>query len=69
MDKTILIEKTSKKLKLYELIITASLFITLLLGIGALYIAVQLAITLWSIGGLCLIAFIGIRITIWWCHG
>ena len=67
--KTVLIEKTSKKLKLYELIITALLFIALLTGFGALYIAIPLAIAVWSITGLCLIAFIGIRIAIWWCHG
>ena len=67
--KTILIEKTAKRLKLYELIITALLFITLLPGFGALYIAVPLAIGVWSIPGLCLIFFIGIRIIIWWPHG
>ena len=67
--KTILIEKTSKKLKLYELVITALLFITLLSGFGALYVATPLAVTVWSITGLCLIAFIGIRIAIWWHHG
>ena len=49
--KTVLIEKTSKKLKLYELIITALLFITLLTGFGALYIAVPLAIAVWSVTG------------------
>ena len=65
MMKTVLIEKTSKKLKLYELIITALLFITLLNGFGALYIAIPLALGLWSITGLCLIAFVGIRIIIW----
>ena len=69
MMKTILIEKTSKKLKFYELIIVALLLITLLSGFGALYIAIPLAIAVWSISGLCLIAFIGIRIAIWWCHG
>lgn len=69
MMKTILIEKTSKRLKLYELITTALLFITLLSGFGALYIAIPLAIGVWSITGLCLIAFIGIRIAIWWHHG
>ena len=68
MMKTFLIEKTSKKLKLYELVITALLFITLLTGFGALYIAIPLAITVWCITGLCLIAFIGIRIIIWWYH-
>ena len=67
--KTILIEKTSKRLKLYELITTALLFITLLSGFGALYIAIPLALCLWSITGLCLTAFIGIRIVIWWHHG
>ena len=69
MMKTVLIEKTSKKLKLYELIITALLFITLLSGLGTLYIAIPLAVTVWSVTRLCLIAFIGIRIAIWWCHG
>ncbi|MBO5308145.1 MAG: hypothetical protein J6C40_09095 [Lentisphaeria bacterium] len=67
--KTILIEKTSKRLKFYELIITALLFITLFVGFGALYIAIPLAIAVWSVTGLCLIAFVGIRIAIWWCHG
>ena len=67
--KTILIEKTAKRLKLYELIITALLFITLLSGFGALYIAIPLAVTVWSVTGLCLIAFVAIRIIIWWCHG
>ena len=67
--KTILIEKTAKRLKFYELIITALLFITLLTGFGALYIAIPLAIAVWSITGLCLIAFVGIRIAIWWYHG
>ena len=67
--KTILIEKTSKRLKLYELITTALLFITLLSGLGALYIAIPLAIAVWSVTGLCLIAFVGIRIAIWWYHG
>ena len=69
MMKTVLIEKTSKKLKLYELIITALLFITLFTGFGALYIAIPLAIAVWSVTGLCLIAFVAIRIAIWWCHG
>ena len=67
--KPILIEKTSKKLKLYELIITAVLFITLLTGFGALYITIPLALCVWSVTGLCLIAFVGIRIVIWWYHG
>ena len=67
--KTILIEKTANRLKFYELIITALLFITLLSGFGALYIAIPLALCVLSITGLCLIAFVGIRIAIWWHHG
>ena len=63
--KPILIEKAAKRLKFYELIITALLFITLLSGFGALYIAIPLAIAVWSETGLCLIAFVGIRIIIW----
>ena len=51
-------------MKLYELIITVLLFITLLTGFGALYITMPLAIAVWSVTGLCLIAFIGIRIII-----
>ena len=50
--KTILIEKTSKKLKFYEFIITTLLFITLLTGFGALYIAIPLALCVWGITGL-----------------
>ena len=63
--KTILIEKTAKRLKLYELIITALLPITLLAGFGALYIAIPLALCVWSVTGLCLIAFVSLRIIIW----
>jgi len=69
MAETVLIEKTSKDLKRWEFIITAALFLTLLAGFGTLYIAIPLAIAVWSISGLCLIAFIGIRTAIWWHHG
>ena len=69
MDKTILIERTSKRLKRWEFIVTAALFLTLLTGFGALYIAIPLTIAVWSLTVLCLIAFIGIRIVIWWHHG
>ena len=69
MDKTILIEKTSKRLKRWEFIITTALFLTLLAGFGTLYIAIPLAITVWSISGLCFLAFIAVRTVIWWNHG
>ena len=69
MDKTILVEKISKELKRWELIVTAALFLTLLTGFGTLYIAIPLAITVWSISGLCFLAFIAVRTAIWWNHG
>ena len=69
MDKTILIERTSKRLKRWEFIITATLFLTLLAGFGTLYIAIPLAIAVWSISGLCFLAFVAVRIAIWWHHG
>ena len=69
MDKTILIEQTSKRLKRWEFIVTAALFLTLIAGFGTLYIAIPLAITVWSISGLCFLAFIAVRTAIWWNHG
>ena len=69
MDKTILIEKTSKRLKRWELIITAALFLALLAGFGTLYIAIRLAIAIWGIAGLCFLGFLAVRIAIWWHHG
>ena len=62
--KTILIENTAKRLQFYELIITVLLFITLFAGLGSLYIAIPFATGIWSISGLCFLAFIGIRIAI-----
>ena len=69
MDKTILIERNSKRLKRLELIVTAALFLTLLAGFGTLYIAISLAIAIWGISGLCFFGFLAVRIAIWWNHG
>ena len=69
MDKTILIEKTSKRLKRWELIVTAALFLTFLAGFGTLYIAIPLGITFFCLSGMCFLSFIAVRITIWWYHG
>ena len=69
MDKSILIEKTSKRLKRWEFIVTAALFLTLLTGFGKLYIAIPLSIARWSIFGMCFLAFIAVRAVIWWHHG
>ena len=69
MDKTVLIEQTSKRLKRWELIVTAMLFLTLFVGFGLLYVAVSAAMAAWLLSGLCFLGFIAVRITIWWDHG
>ena len=48
MDKTVLIEQTSKRLKRWELIVTAMLFLTLFAGFGLLYVALPLGITFFA---------------------
>jgi hypothetical protein len=68
-DKTILIERTSKRLKRWELIVTAMVFLTLFAGFGLLYVAISAAIAAWSLTGVCLLAFIAVRIAVWWNHG
>ena len=69
MDKTVLIERTSKRLKRWELIVTAALFLTLLAGFGLLYVAIPLGIIFFGLSGMCFLGFIAVRITIWWYHG
>ena len=69
MDKTVLIEQTSKRLKRWELIVTAMLFLTLFAGFGLLYVAVSAAMAAWLLSGMCFLGFIAVRIIIWWHHG
>ena len=69
MDKTVLIEQTSKKLKRWELIVTAMLFLTLFFGVCLLYVAIPAAVVAWSLTGVCLMAFVAVRIAVWWYHG
>ena len=69
MDKTVLIEQTSKKLKHWELIVTAMFFLTLFAGFGLLYVSMSVAVAMWSLSGVCLLAFIAVRIAVWWWHG
>ena len=69
MDKTVLIEQTSKKLKRWELIVTAMLFLTLFAGFGLLYVAIQLGIIFFCLSGMCFLGFIAVRLAIWWYHG
>ena len=69
MDKTILIERTSKHLKRWELIVTAMLFLMLFASFGLLYVAIPLGITFFCLSGMYFLGFIAVRIAIWWYHG
>ena len=69
MDKTVLIEQTSKQLKRWELIVTTMLFLTLFSGFGLLYVAIPLGIAFFVLSGMCFLVFISVRIVIWWYHG
>ena len=69
MDKTVLIEQTSKKLKRWELIVTAVLFLTLFAGLGLMYVALWLACVCWSLSALAFVGFGGVRIAVWGQHG
>ena len=69
MDKTVLIEQTSKRLKRWELIVTTMLFLTLFAGFGLLYVAIPLGIASFCFAGLCFLGYIAVRIAIWWYHG
>ena len=69
MDKTVLIEQTSKQLKRWELIVTAMLFLTLFAGFGLLYVAIPLGSIFFGLSGMCFLGFIAVRIAVWWHHG
>ena len=69
MDKTVLIEQTSKRLKRWELIVTAMLLLTLFAGFGLRYVAIPAAVAAWSLSGVSLMAFIAVRVAGWWLHG
>ena len=69
MDKTVLIEQTSKRLKRWEFIVTPMLFLTLFAGFGMLYVAIPLGIAFFCLSGMCFLCFIAVRLVIWWYHG
>jgi len=45
------------------------LFLTLFAGFGLLYVAIPAAVVAWSLSGVCLLAFVGVIVAIWWNHG
>ena len=69
MEKAVLVELTSKKIKLAEGIVLFALFVSLLAGFGHLYIAVPLGLGFFLLTLLCFVAFCLVRTYRWWMHG
>ena len=69
MTRTILIEQTSKRIKLAELIILLILFAMLGGGLGLMYVSLPLGIAMFILAGFAFLGFLGIRIYRWWRHG
>ena len=69
MEKTGLVELTSKKIKLAEGIVLFALFVSLFAGFGLLYIAVPLGLGFFLLTLLCFVAFCLVRTYRWWMHG
>ena len=62
MEKTVLVELTSKQIKLAEGIVLMCLFGSLTAGLGLMYLWLPLGIAMFCIAGLAFIAFCGVRI-------
>ena len=69
MEKAVLVELTSKQIKLAERIVLFALFVSLLAGFGLLYIAVLLGLGFVLLTLLCFIVFCLVRTYRWWMHG
>ena len=69
MEKAVLVELTSKQIKLVEGIVLFALFVSLLAGFGLLYIAVPPGLGFFLLTLLCFVAFCLVRTYRWWMHG
>ena len=69
MEKTVLVELTSKQIKLAEGIVLFALFVSLLARFGLLYIAVPFVLGVFLLTLLCFVAFCLVRTYRWWMHG
>ena len=68
MEKTVLVELTSKQIKMDEVLVLFMLFVSLLAGFGLLSIAVPLGLGFSLLTLLCFVAFCLERICRWWMH-
>ena len=69
MEKTVLVELTSKQIKMAEGIILVVQFASLLAGFGLLSIAVPLGLGFFLLTLLCFVAFCLVRTYRWWRLG
>ena len=69
MTNTVLIEQTSKNIKLAEAIVLAVLFSSIAAGLGGMYLSLALGIAMFIIAGIAFIGFMAVRVWRWWMHG
>ena len=69
MEKTVLVELTSKQIKLTEGIVLVVLFGSIAAGLGLMYLWLPLGIAMFCIAGVAFLAFCGVRVWRWWVNG
>ena len=69
MEKTVLVELTSKQIKLAEGIVLMCLFGSIAAGLGLMYLWLPLGIAMFCIAGVAFLAFCGVRVWRWWMNG
>ena len=69
MENTVLIEQTTKNIKLAEAIVLAVLFASIAAGLGGMYLSLTLGIVMFILAGIAFMAFMVVRVWRWWMHG
>lgn len=69
MEKTVLVELTSKQIKLAEGIVLMCLFGSIAAGLGLMYLWLPLGIAMFCIAGVAFLAFCGVRVWRWGVNG
>ena len=69
MMNTVLIEQTSKNIKLAEAVVLAVLFASIAAGLGGMYLSLALGIGMFILAGIALVGFMAVRVWRWWMHG
>ena len=69
MGKTLLVELTSKQIKLAEGIVLMCLFGSIAAGLGLMYLWLPLGIAMFCITGISFLAFCAVRIWRWRVNG